>query len=165
MNSLGSFEPISHIRTLRSDEEIVRQSSTTKISEPFETAAVHSFLDNATELLGAAEGVLGAGGAVTGVDVLIGYDGQVHLFMNGCTGSLETLKANHGARMAYRVSQQDQRVRVEGRAGSRTCLFEAAKPNWAARFLLAQRVNYPISPDLQTRNDTPAIRPSNALYS
>lgn len=134
------------------------QASTQRNGDPF--------WSNATELLDAAEGVLGAGGAVTGVDVLIGYDGQVHLFMNGVSGPLDTLQAHHGAKMAYRVSQQDHRVRVEGRAGSRTCLFEAAKPDGVARFLLANRASYRMStPDLQTRNEIPAARPSNALYS
>ncbi|MGD0436544.1 MAG: hypothetical protein ABSB86_08760, partial [Bryobacteraceae bacterium] len=42
----------------------------------------------------------------------------------------------HGARMAYRVNQSASIVRVEGRAGARTCLFETAKPERAARLLL-----------------------------
>ena len=49
---------------------------------------------------------------------------------------LEVLQQEHGAQMIYRVTQQESSVRLEGRAGSRTCLFEAEKPNWAARILL-----------------------------
>jgi len=54
---------------------------------------------------------------------------------------LDSLQAHHGARMAYRVSQRASIVRVEGRAGSRTCLFETAKPERAARLLLNRTPN------------------------
>ncbi len=49
---------------------------------------------------------------------------------------LDTLQLHVGAQMAYRVSHKAAMVRVEGRAGSRTCLFETAKPERAARALL-----------------------------
>jgi hypothetical protein len=49
---------------------------------------------------------------------------------------LESLQAHRGAKMVYRVSQSATIVRVEGRAGSRTCLFESPKPEWVARLLL-----------------------------
>ena len=49
---------------------------------------------------------------------------------------IDVLQAHHGARMAYRVTQQETKVRLEGRAGGRTCLFEAEKPDVAARTLL-----------------------------
>jgi len=55
---------------------------------------------------------------------------------------LESLQLHHGAEMAYRVSQSAIIVRVEGRAGSRTCLFETAKPDWAARHLLNRTPSY-----------------------
>jgi len=44
--------------------------------------------------------------------------------------------------MAYRVSQTAAHVRVEGRAGSRTCLFETAKPERAARLLLQRSLTF-----------------------
>ncbi|MEZ5352012.1 MAG: hypothetical protein R2762_05195 [Bryobacteraceae bacterium] len=149
----------------------MRQAVAGRIRSGREADASGSFWNNATELLNAAEGVRNAGGEVTGVDVLIGYDGQVHLFMNGGIGPLDALRAHHGARMAFRVSQQDHCVRVEGRAGSRTCLFEAAKPDGAARFLLANRAAYCVSPlhqrspDRQTRKAIPAASPASAWYS
>ena len=49
---------------------------------------------------------------------------------------LEILQAHHGAQMAYRITQQETKVRLEGRAGGRTCLFEAERPDVAARALL-----------------------------
>jgi hypothetical protein len=44
--------------------------------------------------------------------------------------------------MAYRVSQSASVVRVEGRADSRTCLFETVKPERAARLLLNSSPSY-----------------------
>jgi hypothetical protein len=55
---------------------------------------------------------------------------------------LDSLQAHHGAGMAYRVSQHASMVRVEGRAGSRTCLFETEKPERVARLLLNHSPNY-----------------------
>jgi len=39
--------------------------------------------------------------------------------------------------MAYRVSRRRDAIRVEGRAGSRTCVFGAGKPNGVARLMPA----------------------------
>ena len=58
---------------------------------------------------------------------------------------LDVLQQEHGAQMVYRVTQQDSRVRLEGRAGARTCLFEAEKPDWAARILLGGGPRYAAS--------------------
>src|ERR1700680_3109614 len=55
---------------------------------------------------------------------------------------LDSLQLHHGADMAYRVSQSAIIVRVEGRAGYRTCLFETAKPEQAARALLHSAPRY-----------------------
>ncbi len=46
--------------------------------------------------------------------------------------------------MAYRVSQSASAVRVEGRAGAQTCLFETEKPERAARHLLNRSPNYTV---------------------
>lgn len=58
---------------------------------------------------------------------------------------LEVLQQEHGSQMIYRVTQQESRVRLEGRAGSRTCLFEAEKPDGAARILLGDGPRYAMS--------------------
>ena len=58
---------------------------------------------------------------------------------------LDVLQQEHGAQMIYRVTQQESRVRLEGRAGSRTCLFEAEKPDGAARILLGDGPRYTMS--------------------
>ncbi|MFN7925769.1 MAG: hypothetical protein U0Q16_37055 [Bryobacteraceae bacterium] len=101
-----------------------------------------TFLRNAENIFEAAQGAFERGETVSELDILIGSDGGVHLKMNGDGWGLEALQAHHGARMAYRVRQLDDRVRLEGRAGSRTCLFEAAKPDGAARLLLANTKLY-----------------------
>jgi len=49
---------------------------------------------------------------------------------------LDSLTWHHGAKTAYRVSEQSGSVRVEGREGMRTCVMESAKPMQVARFLL-----------------------------
>jgi len=96
-----------------------------------------TFRDNASNIFEAAEAVSRAGGELSEWSILIGEDGGIHM-VAASDWSLDSLQAHHGARMAYRVRQLDQKVRLEGRAGSRTCLFETAKPNGAARLLLAQ---------------------------
>ena len=71
---------------------------------------------------------------------------------------LDVLQQQHGSQMIYRVTQQESSVRLEGRAGSRTCLFEAEKPNWAARILLGDGPRYTLSPSLALAS-SPQPRP------
>jgi hypothetical protein len=70
---------------------------------------------------------------------------------------LDSLQLHHGARMAYRVSHNAANVRVEGRAGSRTCLFETAKPDRAARLLLNGSPNYAFTPRLLEAASQPSV--------
>lgn len=94
-----------------------------------------TFVANAEEIFDAAQANLASGGSVSDLSILIGYDGAIRM-VAGSDWPLDSLSREHGARMAYRVSQESNRLRVEGWAGSRTCLFEAAKPDGAARLLL-----------------------------
>lgn len=94
------------------------------------------FFENGRRIFQTAHSALLNGEDISEVSILIGDDGSLRLVMQ--TGwSLDSLQAEHGAPMAYRVRRQDHKVRMEGRAGVRTCLFEAAKPDGAARLLLA----------------------------
>ena len=86
-------------------------------------------------LLEAAESVVEAGHTPSDLTVLITEEGGIRMVTDS-DWSLDALQLHHRARMAYRVSQNAAHVRVEGRAGSRTCLFETAKPERAARLLL-----------------------------
>ena len=90
------------------------------------------FLDNARNILDAAENVYFLNGSVEETTILIAPEGSIRV-VSGSDWSPESLRVHHGARMAYRVSQRDGRVQLEGRTGSRTCLFEAAKPGWGCR--------------------------------
>lgn len=103
-----------------------------------------AFLDNARSILATAENVFFSTGTLEETTILIAPEGTIRL-VSESDWSLESLRVHHGALMAYRVSQRDGRVHVEGRAGSRTCLFEAEKPNGAALLLLANSRDYDLT--------------------
>jgi hypothetical protein len=98
---------------------------------------VSRFVDNAVEILAAAESAVQSGHTPSDMTILITPEGGIRMIADS-DWPLDSLQMHHGAKAAYRVSQSAAHVRVEGRAGSRTCLFETAKPEWAAR-LLRQR--------------------------
>jgi hypothetical protein len=102
---------------------------------------VSSFVDNAVQIFDAAENAVRSGHTPSDMTILISAEGGIRMVADS-DWPLESLQAHHGARMAYRVSQRASAVRVEGRAGSRTCLFETEKPERAARLLLNQSPNY-----------------------
>jgi len=108
---------------------------------------VSRFADNAVRILEAAESAAESGHRPSEMTILITPEGGLRLLADS-DWPLESLEAHHGAKMAYRVSQRDAIVRVEGRAGSRTCLFETVKPERAARFLLNHTPNYGMTPRL-----------------
>ena len=93
------------------------------------------FLNNALQILDAAESAIQSGHTPTDLTILITAEGGIRMVADS-DWPLESLQIQHGAKMAYRVSQSASLVRVEGRADSRTCLFETAKPERAARLLL-----------------------------
>jgi hypothetical protein len=92
-------------------------------------------MDNAVRIFDAAESAVEAGHTPSEMTILISAEGAIRMVADS-DWPLDSLQAFHGARMAYRVSEKDAKVRVEGRAGSRTCLFETEKPERAARLLL-----------------------------
>ena len=93
------------------------------------------FLDNAAQILDAAESAVQSGHTPTDMTILITAEGAIRMVADS-DWPLDSLQLHHGAKMAYRVSQNASHVRVEGRADSRTCLFETLKPERAARLLL-----------------------------
>jgi hypothetical protein len=74
-------------------------------------------------------------GSPSNMTILIGPQGAIHMIADS-DWPLDSLTWHHGARTAYRVSEQSGSVRVEGREGSRTCVMESMKPMQVARFLL-----------------------------
>ncbi len=99
------------------------------------------FLDNAAQILDAAESAVQSGHVPTDMTILITAEGGIRMVADS-DWPLDSLQMHHGAKMAYRVSQSASVVRVEGRADSRTCLFETAKPERAARLLLNSAPSY-----------------------
>lgn len=102
-----------------------------------------TFLENASRLFETARNSARAGSTNEFI-ILIGHDGSIRIIADS-GWPLESLESHYGSRMAFRVRHtEDRRVRLEGRAGSRTCLLESAKPDGAARLLLANPVCYTI---------------------
>ena len=107
------------------------------------------FLNNALQILDAAESAIQSGHTPTDMTILITAEGGIRMVADS-DWPLESLQIQHGAKMAYRVSQSASLVRVEGRADSRTCLFETVKPERAARLLLNASPSYWTGPRLLT---------------
>ena len=103
------------------------------------------FLNNAESILQTAEGVR-AGGPVEPNWTILYVPEEGIRMVAGNDWPLESLQAHYGAQMVYRVQQQESMVRVEGRAGSRACLLESAKPKEVARRLLPERRDYLLIP-------------------
>lgn len=109
------------------------------------------FLEDAAEIFHAAERSLDAGHEISATTILVNTGGGISL-VSDCDWPLDSLAIERGARMVYRVSGQGRTVRLEGREGPRTCLFETTKPSRAtrplsadpARYLLYQRPAAPI---------------------
>jgi hypothetical protein len=102
---------------------------------------VSRFLDNAAQILEAAESAVQSGHAPTNMSILITTEGAIRMVADSYW-PLDSLQSHHGAKMAYRVSQNASLVRVEGRADSRTCLLETVKPERVARLLLNGTARY-----------------------
>lgn len=85
------------------------------------------FVDNAVQILDAAEHAAQAGHAPSDLTILITAEGGIHM-LAGSDWPLDSLQSHHGARMVYRISQKASGVQVEGRSGSRICRLEAANP-------------------------------------
>lgn len=93
------------------------------------------FLSNGQSLLETAEAAARSAQPATQTAILIGRDGSIRT-VSSSDWPLESLAAEHGARMAYRVSHGHGRARVEGRSGCRSFLLETETPLACARHLL-----------------------------
>jgi hypothetical protein len=104
-------------------------------------STVSRFVEHASRIFEAAESTAQAGHTVTDMAILVSPEGGIRMIADS-DWPLESLRLQHGAQMAFRVSQREDAVRVEGRAGSKTCLFESAKPDQVARLLLNSTPRY-----------------------
>jgi hypothetical protein len=92
---------------------------------------VTRFNDNALRIIEVAESAIEKNLAPAEWTIVIGTEGGIRM-IGESDWPLESLQSQHGAEMVYRVRQQGTAIRLEGRAGSRTCLFETAKLDGAA---------------------------------
>lgn len=89
------------------------------------------FAQDAENILAAAQ----SAGSSSHMTILIAHDGGIHMIADS-DWPLDSLTNHHGARTAYRVTEQAGSIRVEGREGLKTCVMESAKPAQIARLLL-----------------------------
>ena len=118
------------------------------------------FLDNAAKIFEAAESASLSGHSLSDMTILISPGGGIRMVVDS-DWPLDSLQMHHGAQMAYRVSQQETTVLVEGRAGWQTCLLKTAKPNKVARLLLGSRSTYPVTESTASVDIRPALPPAS----
>lgn len=92
------------------------------------------FIDDAVEILQAAENIVVSGQTPGHYSILLGSAG-IRMIADS-DWPLDSLQREYGANTAYRVSTSEGRVKVDGNQGNRTCHFEATPPAQVAHFLL-----------------------------
>ena len=98
-------------------------------------------MDNAERIFEAAEAASRSGHALSEMTILVGVGGGIRMIADS-DWPLESLRQHHGAQMAFRVSERDSSVQVDGRAGWQTCTLKSAKPERVARMLLGAPAVY-----------------------
>jgi hypothetical protein len=102
---------------------------------------VNGFIDNAVQILEAAENVMMAGETPSEFSILLGVNGGIRMVADS-DWPLDSLQREYGARMAYRVTPRADRVSVDGVDQTRTCHFETASSAQTARLLLNSFPNW-----------------------
>ncbi len=92
-----------------------------------------SFAEHAERILEAAE----AAGTCSDMTILLGQNG-IRMIADS-DWPLDSLIWHHGAHTAYRVSERQGQVTVEGREGSRRCIMESRTHLRTAQALLARQ--------------------------
>jgi hypothetical protein len=96
---------------------------------------VSRFVENAEKLMEAATQT---GQTPSHLTILLGCEGGIRMIADS-DWPLDSLQTHHGASTVYRVSQKQDKVRVEGREGLRRCLFESPATRHAAQLILGGR--------------------------
>ncbi len=94
---------------------------------------VSRFTQQAESILAAAE----SAGESSPMTILIGPDG-IRMIADS-DWPLDSLLLHHGARTAYRVTENRGQIRVEGREGVRRCVLESKSHSKIARLLLSSK--------------------------
>ena len=102
------------------------------------TDSPDSFAARASQILEAAESASSRGQTCSDMTIVLGQDGSLKMIADS-DWPLDSLVGHLGARSAYRVSQSDGRLRVEGQEGGRRCLLQSVSPTETARRLLLPR--------------------------
>lgn len=96
---------------------------------------MNRLLEDAQSIFEAACALSATGQAVSEFTLLMGAEGGLHL-VAASDWPLERLRAERGARAAYRVGERHGKVRVEGCTGRLNCRLESESPRQLARRLL-----------------------------
>ena len=91
--------------------------------------------EQAQTLLDAALSASQRGETCTEMTILIAADGAIHMCAE-TDWPLDSLAREHGARVAFRITEQNGRVSVFGKQGPHTCLLESQGHQATARLLL-----------------------------
>ena len=97
---------------------------------------VSAFLKHAEEIFAAARD---AGTEDCDLSILVNREGGIHMIA-GTDWQLESLRAHHGARAAYRVYRTNGCVRLEAHSATESCLLAAERPE---RALLPALADFP----------------------
>jgi hypothetical protein len=92
---------------------------------------VGRFAENAVSIFETAESVMEGNPDPMDLTIIVEAEGAIRMVFD-FDWSLASPQSWQGTEMVYRVRRQGNAVRVEGRAGSRTCLFESRKLGGAA---------------------------------
>lgn len=92
----------------------------------------------------AAECAVQAGHTPSHLTILLGCEGGIRIIAES-DWPLDSLQAQHGATAVYRVSEANEKVRVEGREGARTCVFESPTGPSPARMILGSSCCGPLA--------------------
>lgn len=95
-------------------------------------------MENAVKLLDAAENARQSGHGVSEMTILISAAGAIRMVANS-DWPLDSLQAHHGAATAYRVTKDEEKLRIDGREGLRSCRFESADTHQTTRLILGSR--------------------------
>ena len=112
---------------------------------------VSRFLEDANQIMQAAESAASRGERCGEMTILIGQGGGIHILADS-DWPLDSLARHHGARAAYRVSEHGGSVRVQAREGSRTCVMEST--NWAATARQMLKAGPPVRTSITAAGNT-----------
>ncbi len=93
------------------------------------------FAEHVQQLLETAQSAASVGETCSEMTILIGQDNGIYMIA-ASDWPLDSLALDRGARAAYRITDLNGSIRVEGREGSRHCVMEATSPARIARMLL-----------------------------